>query len=65
MTPNQRRAQDALIRLDGETIVNDGLDAAIIDQLTNLMHLAAQEGLVWTKLSSHAAAHQLHEALHG
>lgn len=54
---NRRRAQDARITLSPLTIELDGLDVAIIDQLTNLMHLAKHNRLEFADLAATAEAH--------
>lgn len=54
---NRRRAQDARITLSQLTIELDGLDVAIIDQLTNLMHLAKHHRLEFADLAATAEAH--------
>ena len=54
---NRRRAQDARLTLDPNTIELDGLDVAIIDQLTNLMHLAKHMNLDWDDINSTATGH--------
>ena len=54
---NRRRAQDARITLSHLTIETDGLDVAIIDQLTNLMHLAKHHRLDWEQISNTAQGH--------
>ena len=54
---NRRRAQDARDTLSHLTIESDGLDVAIIDQLTNLMHLAKHHRLEFADLAATAEAH--------
>jgi hypothetical protein len=54
---NRRRAQDARDTLSHFTIELDGLDVAIIDQLTNLMHLANQHMLCFPELAAIAETH--------
>jgi len=58
---NRRRAADARLTLSLFTVESDGLDVAMIDQLTNLMHLAALHGLDWQDLASVAELHFLRE----
>ena len=54
---NRRRAADARLTLSHFTIEADGLDVAIIDQLTNLMHLAKLHGLEFADLAAMAETH--------
>lgn len=54
---NRRRAQDARLTLSPFTIETDGLDVAIIDQLTNLMHLAKHHRLEFADLAAMAETH--------
>jgi hypothetical protein len=54
---NRRRAQDARLTLSHLTIELDGLDTAIIDQLTNLMHLAKHHQIDWDQLTNTAQGH--------
>jgi len=54
---NRRRAQDARLTLNMLTIELDGLDVAIIDQLTNLMHLANHHMLCFSELAAIAETH--------
>ena len=58
---NRRRAQDARLTLSHLTIETDGLDVAIIDQLTNLMHLAKHHRLDWEQITNTATGHYEHE----
>jgi hypothetical protein len=54
---NRRRADDARITLDSDVIRSDGLDVAMIDQLTNLRHLAQIGGVDWDRLIHVAQGH--------
>ena len=54
---NFRRAQDARRALSPLTIETDGLDTAIVDQLTNLMHLAKHHRLEFADLAAMAETH--------
>jgi hypothetical protein len=54
---NRRRAADARLTLSMIAIETDGLDVAIIDQLTNLHHLVQLHGLDWEVLNRTATMH--------
>jgi hypothetical protein len=54
---NRRRAADARLTLSMMAIEADGLDVAIIDQLTNLHHLVQLHGLDWDELVNTATMH--------
>ena len=54
---NFRRAQEARKALDGLTIETDGLDMAIVDQLTNLMHLAKHHNIDFDGILNIAEMH--------
>jgi hypothetical protein len=54
---NTLRVQDALDTLDEMTIKYDGLDVAVIDKLTNMMHLADRYGLDWTDIVRTSTMH--------
>mgnify|MGYP006267514085 CR=1 FL=1 len=62
---NRRRAQDARLTLNPLTIELDGLDVAIVDQLTNLMHLAKHMGYDWEQIEDTAAGHFIVEQAQG
>ena len=54
---NRRRANDARDTLNHTTIMADGLDVAIIDQLANLMHLCTINNLDFDVLADVADGH--------
>lgn len=54
---NRDRANDARMTLSHNTIVADGMDVAIIDQLANIMHLCAQNNLDFDVLADVADRH--------
>jgi hypothetical protein len=54
---NRRRVQDARLTLDERTIKMDGLDVAVIDQLTNLRHLVKHYDLDWEHIQNMAQYH--------
>lgn len=58
---NRQRVRDARMTLNSDTIEMDGLDVAIIDQLTNLRHMAQHHGLDWDMLINTATGHYKHE----
>lgn len=54
---NRDRANDARLTLSHNNIVANGLDVAIVDQLTNIMHLCVQNNLDFDILADVADGH--------
>lgn len=54
---NRDRANDARVSLSHTAIEANGLDVAIIDQLTNIIHLCAQNDLDFDILADVAFMH--------
>lgn len=54
---NRDRANDARLTLSHNNIVANGMDVAIIDQLTNIMHLCTQNNLDFDILADVADKH--------